>query len=104
MQKRAVLFVSLFLFAFFSATACLWIYNLRLKQSLKKDLNTKISKQEIDLQQHNKLKEDLKRDLEEKYRADMISYKVVAKRLEQEQNKENSLTGKQPGQGRPTRQ
>lgn len=96
MQKRAVLFIILFLFAFSFATACLWIYNLRLKQTLKKDLNTKIAKQGIDLQKYNKVKENLKRGLEEKYRADMISYKVVTKRLEQEQ-------GNQPGQHKTAR-
>jgi sensor histidine kinase regulating citrate/malate metabolism len=82
-QRKVVLAVSLLLFLFCAAGAYLWISNLRLKDSLKKALKTKAAKQGMDLQQHRELKEKLKKDLEEKYRADMISYQAVTKRLEQ---------------------
>ena len=90
MQKKAVLFSSLFLFALVSVSVYLWIYSLRLKGASKKYSNTKIAKQVADLQRHMKIKEDLKRSLEEKYRADMISSRAAAKRLEQMQDKGNN--------------
>ncbi|MDD5560739.1 MAG: hypothetical protein PHT50_01205 [Candidatus Omnitrophica bacterium] len=91
MQRKVILVARLLLFVFCAAGVYLWVSNLRLKASLKKVLKTKVVKQGVELQQHKKLKEDLKKGLEEKYRADMISYQVVTKRLEQEQNKEKGL-------------
>ncbi len=55
---------------------------LKLKQPLKKN---------IALQRYRQAEEDLKRDLEEKYRADLISYQVMVKRLELEKNKQKEL-------------
>ncbi|MDD4894959.1 MAG: hypothetical protein PHW54_06590 [Candidatus Omnitrophica bacterium] len=97
MQKKVVLFVSLFSFVFLAVLAYFWISNLKLKESLKKDLKARIANQGKDLQRHRKIKEDLKRGLEEKYRADMISSRVVTKRLEQAQNKEKDLKAKGGG-------
>ncbi|MDD5129046.1 MAG: hypothetical protein PHO40_05285 [Candidatus Omnitrophica bacterium] len=97
MQKKVVLSVSLFLFVFIVVLAYLWISNLKLKESLKKDLKARITNQGKDLQKHRKIKEDIRRSLEEKYRADMVSSRVVTKRLEQAQNKEKDLKVKGGG-------
>lgn len=83
MQRKVVLAVSLLLSLFCCAAVYLWISNLRLKDSLKRAVKAKVYKEGVDLKQHKKLKESLRRDLEEKYRADMISYQAVQKRLEQ---------------------
>jgi sensor histidine kinase regulating citrate/malate metabolism len=96
-QKKVVLSVSLFLFVFIVVLAYLWISNLKLKESLKKDLKARITNQGKDLQKHRKIKEDIRRSLEEKYRADMVSSRVVTKRLEQAQNKEKDLKVKGGG-------
>ncbi len=88
-RKRAVLFAGLLLFISASAAACLGFSNLRLKQSLRKDLNIKVVREELDLKRHKKVKEELKRRLEEKYRADMVSSRAASRRLEQEQSRQN---------------
>jgi hypothetical protein len=99
-QKKVVLFASLLLFILFSATAYLGISNLRLKEFLKKGLRTKITRQGADLQKHKKIKEGLKRGLEEKYRADMISSRVAAKRLKQEQARQGETKAGQEQKAR----
>lgn len=68
--------------------------NLRLRQALKETPRTERVERKIDLRQHRKLREDLKRDLEEKYRADMVSYRVMIKRLEQEKKRQKELEEK----------
>lgn len=88
MRRKVVLAASFLLFIFCATAAYLWVSNLMLKDSLKKAVKTKVSRQEMDLERHKKIKEGLRRELEEKYRADMISYRAVTKRLEQEKLKQ----------------
>ena len=90
MQKKVVLATKLFLLLFCALGIYLLISNLILRQSLKKITKFAEIAKDKDSLQHKKLEEGIRRDLEEKYRADMVSYKVVAKRLEQEQNKQKN--------------
>ncbi len=91
MQSKVVLVARLFLFVLCAAGVYLLISNLMLRESLKKISQEAVIIKDKDSQQHKKLEEDIRRDMEEKYRADMISYKVVTKRLEQEQNRQKKL-------------
>jgi len=54
-----------------------------LRNSLKKISYETALMKDKDSLQYKKLQDDIRRDMEEKYRADMISYQVVEKRLEQ---------------------
>ncbi len=93
MQKRVVLVCGFILFMFLASGAYLWVSNIMLKASLKKDLKAKASRQGIDLKKHKKMKEDIRKKLEEKYRADMISYQAAKIRLEREKNNQFQKTG-----------
>lgn len=94
MQRKIILVARLFLFVFCGMGIYLLISNLMLRESLKKISQEAVIIKDKDSQQHKKLEEDIRRDMEEKYRADMISYQVVAKRLEQEQNRQKNLREK----------
>jgi len=67
-------------------------------QSLAKAVKIKEANIKIELsQQVNKEKENIKRNLEEKYRADQVSYKAMAKRLEIEKKHIAELEKKSEG-------
>ena len=51
-------------------------------------------KKNTDLQGYQQEEVDLKKGLEEKYRADMVSYQVMVRRLELEKNKQKELKEK----------
>ncbi len=89
MLKKALLFRLLF-FVFCVIGAYLLISNLILRNSLKKISKETAIIKDKDSEQHKKLQADIRRDMEEKYRADMISYQVVTKRLEQEKIKQEA--------------
>ncbi|MDD5042556.1 MAG: hypothetical protein PHV40_02700 [Candidatus Omnitrophica bacterium] len=88
MQKKVILFFALVLLIFLLACVYLWVSRIRLKESLEKDLASRATHQGSDLKKLKKQKEKLKKAMEEKYRADMISYKAVEKRLELQAKKE----------------
>jgi len=92
-RKKAVLFAGLLLFISASAAAYLGFSNLRLKQFLRKDLNIKVVREELDLKKHKQVKEDLKRSLEEKYRADMVSSRAASIRLKQKELRQKQKEG-----------
>jgi len=64
------------------------ISNVMLMNSLKKISYETALMKDKDSLQYKKLQDDIRRDMEEKYRADMISYQVVEKRLEQKKIKQ----------------
>ncbi|MDD5282342.1 MAG: hypothetical protein PHC37_06980 [Candidatus Omnitrophica bacterium] len=94
MQRKVILAVKLFLLIFCGIGGYLLISNLMLKESLKKITKAVTIVKNKDPQKHKKLEEDIRRKMEEKYRADMISYKVVMKRLKQEQDRQKNSSGK----------
>ena len=104
MQKKVVLAAQLLLFVFCGIGFYLLICNLMLKKSLGKISKEVVIAKDKDSYQHMKLKQDLRRDMEEKYRADMISYQVVTKRLEQEKNRQQDLKQKLTKSGKKTKQ
>ena len=92
MQRKVVLVARLSLFLFCGVLGIYFLVsNLVLRESLKKISKATAIMKDKDSLQYKKLQEDTRRDLEEKYRADMVSYKVVAKRLELEKNKQKDL-------------
>ena len=93
MQRKIILVARLFLFVFCGMGVYFLISNLMLRESLKKISQEAVIIKDKDSQQHKKLEEDIRRDMEEKYRADMISYQVVAKRLEQKKIKQEPQKG-----------
>ena len=88
MQRKVALFAKLVLFVFCGIGIYLLTSNLILRESLKKISKAAAIIKDKDSQQYKKLQEDIRRDMEEKYRADMISYQVVTKRLEQKKNRQ----------------
>jgi len=90
-QKKAVLVAQLFLLVFCVIGLCLLIANLMLKKSFREISKAVVIAKDRDSQEHLKLEQNLRKDIEEKYRADMVSYRVVAKRLEQEKEKQKNL-------------
>lgn len=72
----------------------LLVSNLRLKDILKKEMDSKTVNQDADLEKQRELKRELKKSLEEKYRADIVSYQVAAKRLKREQERLKALEQK----------
>ena len=93
MQRKVVLVARLFLFVSAAMGIYFLISNLILRESLKKISKAVAVIKDKDSQQNKKLQEDIRRDLEEKYRADMISYQVVTKRLEQKKIMQESQKG-----------
>ena len=80
----AVVVLGIFTFYLYGRT-------LKLKDVLKKD----IQKKEVELSQRlKKEKATIYKDLDEKYRADQVSYNAMAKRLEIEKNKVKDLERK----------
>lgn len=92
MQRKVVFVARLSLFLFCGAGVYLLISNWMLGESLKKISKSVSVIKDKDSQQYKKIQEDIRRDMEEKYRADMVSYQVVAKRLEQEKNRQKNLS------------
>lgn len=86
MQKKALLAVQLIFFVSCGIGLYLLIRNLMLKKSLEGISKAAVAAKDKDSRQNIKVKHDIERDMEEKYKADMISYQVVRKRLEQEKN------------------
>jgi len=83
-QRKVIFVARLSLFVFCGGMGIFFLVsNLILRESLKKISKATAIMKDKDSLQYKKLQEDTRRDMEEKYRADMISYKVVAKRLEQ---------------------
>lgn len=97
MQRKAYLFARFFLFVSCGVGAYLLISNLMLRESLKNISKAAAIIKDKDSQQHKKLEDDIRRDIEEKYRADMISYQVVQKRLEQEKNRQRQVQESEKG-------
>ncbi|MBL7130013.1 MAG: hypothetical protein ISS45_01180 [Candidatus Omnitrophica bacterium] len=93
MQRKVVLILILVLFLLCGMSIYLLRSNLSLKESLKEIPGTEEAKKKTSLER-KKLKEDLKRDLEEKYQADMVSYQAMIKRLELEKKKQKELKEK----------
>ncbi len=93
MQRKVVLVCGFILAVFCAAGVYLWVSNLMLKASLNKDLEAKTLRQGVDLKKHKKMKDDLRKRMEEKYRADMVSYQAAKIRLEREKSKQLQKTG-----------
>ncbi len=87
----------LFLLVFFGVGVYLLISNLMLRDSLKKISKAAAIIKDKDSQQYKKLQENIRRDMEEKYRADMVSYQVVTRRLEQEKNRQRQVQESEKG-------
>lgn len=87
----------LFLLVFFGIGVYLLISNLMLRDSLKKISKAAAIIKDKDSQQYKKLQENIRRDMEEKYRADMVSYQVVTRRLEQEKNRQRQAQEPEKG-------
>jgi hypothetical protein len=69
----------------------LWSTTKKIKENLKKEIAHK------EMEMSNKLnqeKEFIKKDLDEKYRADLVSYQAMSKRLEIEKNRVKELEEK----------
>lgn len=77
----------LFLLVFFGIGVYLLISNLMLRDALKKISKAAAIIKDKDSKHHKKLETDMRSGIEEKYRADMVSYKVVIKRLQQKKIK-----------------
>ncbi len=88
MQRKAVWLARLCLFVFCGIGIYFLISNFMLRNSLKKISYETALMKDKDSLQYKKLQDDIRRDMEEKYRADMISYQVVEKRLEQKKIKQ----------------
>ena len=93
MQRKVVLILILLLFILCVMSIFLLRSNLSLKESLKEAPGSEETKKRVVLER-KKLKEDLKRDLEEKYQADMVSYQAMIKRLELEKKRQEELKEK----------
>lgn len=84
MHKSTVL-ILIILVLVFCGLSIFFVFGFKPKQILKIDAA---------LQRDHQAEENLKRDLEEKYRADLISYQVMSRRLELEKNKQKELKEK----------
>ena len=93
MQKKDVLIARLVLFLFCATGVYLLSSNLMLRRSLKEITRVEANKKDRQLEQHKKLQDEQRRDLQERYQADVISYQAMVKRLEQEKNKQKELKG-----------
>lgn len=94
MQRKVYLVAKFFLFISCGIGAYLLISNLILRESLKNISKAAAIIKDKDSQQHKRIEKDIRSDIEEKYRADMISYQVVQKRLEQEKNRQKQAQEK----------
>ena len=92
-QKKIIFVLILLVLVVCAMSIYFLISNFRLRQSLKFS-QTGGAKKSVGAQQYQKLEQDLKRDLEEKYQADMVSYQAMIKRLDQEKNKQQELKAK----------
>ena len=99
-MKKAIAFLIVAIFLFCATSLWLFKNNLDLRKSLKEIAK----KQEIEVMNEinlktGELRKDITRDSEEKYRADMVSYRVMAARLEMQNKKQKELEGKLNKQG-----
>lgn len=90
-KKTKIIFIIIFILLGISSVLFL-TSNLSLRSELKetyikkeREIKKEVSSRTIDV------KKAIKRDLEERYRADQISYRAMAKRLELEKEKRKEL-------------
>ena len=83
-MRKSIVLILIILILVFCGISILLIFS-KLKPPLKKN---------TDLQGYQQEEVDLKKGLEEKYRADMVSYQVMVRRLELEKNKQKELKEK----------
>ena len=92
MRKKVVVLISIILLFFCGLNGYLLRGNLQLKKSIKQAVILKEAEKELEFSQRLVVARDsLKRDLIEKYHADMVSYQAMAKRLEIERKKAKNL-------------
>ncbi len=84
-KRNRMALVSLILLVFFGTSAFFIIGNANLKREIKE---TALEKDEIFVKDLIATKQEVSKDLEEKYRADMVSYKVTAMRLQELEKKD----------------
>ena len=85
-MRKSIIFVLIILVLVFCGVSIFFIFSKpKPKQPFKNN---------TDLQRYQQEETDLKKDLEEKYRADLISYQVMVRRLELEKNKQKELKEK----------
>jgi len=85
MPKSIVLALMILVLVFCGVSIFFIFSKPKFKQPLKNN---------TDLQRYQQKEADLKKDLEEKYRADLVSYQVMVRRLELEKNKQKELKDK----------
>lgn len=85
MHKNTVLILIILVLVFFGLSIFFVFFRFQPKPPLK--INAALARD-------HQAEKDLKRDLEEKCRADLISYQVMSKRLELEKNKQKELKDK----------
>lgn len=91
MAKKLILGGALLVLALSVLTVSLYQRNVRIKDSVGKELAKKESELRTNLA---KAKETIREDLTEKYKADMVSYSAMQKRLELEKQKTKELEEK----------
>jgi hypothetical protein len=79
------LVLAAFILIFLGVNSSLWKGNAKLKREIKE---VNLEKDEIFARDLIDSKKQISRELEEKYRADMVSYKAAAIRLQELENKE----------------
>ena len=90
-RRQGILVLVIFVFFCF-VTGYFLKTNLGFRKTIEKEVSLKEAKKELEFNQQLKVvREDLKKDLEEKYRADIVSSQALAKRLAGEQKKAAGL-------------
>jgi len=84
-KKNRMVLAGLILLVFFGTSAFFIIGNANLKREIKE---AALEKDEIFVKDLIATKQEVSKDLEEKYRADMVSYKVTAMRLQELEKKD----------------
>lgn len=95
MKRKTTILLICIVGVLFSLSVMLVIFNVHLRSSLKEIERTK--EQEIANQVNlmaKEIKDTTREDLEEKYKADMVSYRAAIKRLELEEKKRKELEEK----------
>ena len=92
-QKRTRRTVALVIFVFFCVVTGYFLKtNLGFRKTIEKEVSLKEAKKELEFNHQLKVvREDVQKDLEEKYRADIVSSQALVKRLEGEQKKAAGL-------------
>ena len=93
MQKKIIFVLVSLLLVFFGMSLYFLVSNLSLKKSLKEIPKIEEIERKINLE-GRRLKKALERNLEQKSRADRVSYRAMIKRLELEKKKQEELKGK----------